>query len=113
MPRPEAAPVEDRIRMLPGRVRVTEIDDNVADEPVDDPADIPTMPTPAAGPFPAPPGELAPPFSSARLFGSPSFFRLWLAQVVSSLGDWVGIVAITALAAHVGKKSPEAAISLV
>lgn len=93
---------------------MTEIDDDVADEPVDDEADIPTMPTPAAaGPFSPPAEELAPPFSSARLFGSPSFFRLWLAQVVSSLGDWVGIVAITALAAHVGKKSPEAAISLV
>ena len=51
--------------------------------------------------------------SALRLFGTPSFFRLWLAQVVSSLGDWIGFVAITAIAARVGGSSPEAAISLV
>ncbi|MDP8992587.1 MAG: MFS transporter [Actinomycetota bacterium] len=51
--------------------------------------------------------------SVLRLFGSPSFFRLWLAQVVSSLGDWIGFIAITAIAARVGGSSPEAAISLV
>lgn len=53
-------------------------------------------------------------FSTVRLFGSPSFFRLWLAQVASSLGDWIGFVAITALAARVGGGgSPEAAVGLV
>ena len=51
--------------------------------------------------------------SLLRLFGSRSFFRLWLAQVVSSLGDWIGFVAITAIAARIGGSSPEAAISLV
>ena len=51
--------------------------------------------------------------SFLRLFGSRSFFRLWLAQVVSSLGDWIGFVAVTAIAARVGGSSPEAAISLV
>jgi dTMP kinase len=53
-------------------------------------------------------------FSTARLFGSPSFFRLWLAQVASSLGDWIGFVAITALAARIaGGSSPEAAVGVV
>jgi dTMP kinase len=37
-----------------------------------------------------------------RLFGSDDFFRLWIAQVVSSLGDWIGIVAIIAIAGRVG-----------
>jgi dTMP kinase len=57
----------------------------------------------------------APPAPSAvdRLFGSPSFFRLWLAQGVSSLGDWIGFIAITALAARIGGRSPEGAVSLV
>ena len=79
------------------------------DNPLD--PDAPTVINPVAAAAAMP--ELPPAFSTARLFGSPAFFRLWLAQVVSSLGDWVGIVAITALAAHIGKKSPETAISLV
>jgi dTMP kinase len=48
-----------------------------------------------------------------RLLGSTSFFRLWLAQVVSSLGDWIGLFAILTLTARIGKGSPEAAIALV
>ncbi|MBA3653132.1 MAG: MFS transporter, partial [Actinobacteria bacterium] len=51
--------------------------------------------------------------STIRLFNTTSFFRLWLAQVVSSLGDWIGFVAVTAIAARIGGSSPEAAISLV
>jgi len=35
--------------------------------------------------------------SITRLFGSPRYFRLWLAQFASSLGDWIGFVAITAI----------------
>ena len=46
--------------------------------------------------------------SSARK----SFFRLWLAQVVSSLGDWIGLIAILAIAARVSDNSG-AAVSLV
>jgi dTMP kinase len=38
---------------------------------------------------------------SSKLFTGP-FLRLWLAQVTASLGDWVGLVAILALAARVG-----------
>ena len=56
---------------------------------------------------------LVEPPKSLRLFGSPSFFRLWLAQCVSSLGDWIGLVAILALAARVGGSSPEAAVGVV
>src|SRR2546421_5459434 len=48
-----------------------------------------------------------------RLFGSPEFFRLWLSQVVSSLGDWIGLIAITALAARVGGSGAGAAVGLV
>ncbi|MDP9402275.1 MAG: MFS transporter [Actinomycetota bacterium] len=51
--------------------------------------------------------------STLRLFGSPAYFRLWLAQVASSLGDWVGLLAISAIAARVGGSSPEAAIGIV
>jgi dTMP kinase len=51
--------------------------------------------------------------STLRLFGTTAFFRLWLAQVVSSLGDWIGFVAVTAIAARIGKSSPDAAIGVV
>ena len=51
--------------------------------------------------------------SGPRLLGSTSFFRLWLAQVVSSLGDWIGLFAILTITARVGGGSPEAAIALV
>lgn len=80
-----------------------------------DGADEPTIPS--LGPVVLPPEIVPLPpdgFSTARLFGSPSFFRLWLAQVASSLGDWIGFVAITALAARIaGGGSPEAAVGLV
>jgi len=54
-----------------------------------------------------------PPTAVDRVFGSRSFFRLWLAQGVSALGDWIGFIAITALAARIGGRSPEGAVSLV
>jgi len=41
------------------------------------------------------------------------FARLWCSQAVSSLGDWLGLVAITALAYRLGAGSDGAAISLV
>jgi MFS family permease len=47
-----------------------------------------------------------------RVFGTRSFFKLWVAQVVSSLGDWIGIIAILAIAARVSGGSG-AAVSLV
>lgn len=48
-----------------------------------------------------------------RLFGSPEFFRLWLAQVVASLGDWVGFLAIALLAGQLARGSQAGAIGLV
>ncbi|HVW35170.1 MAG TPA: MFS transporter [Acidimicrobiia bacterium] len=46
------------------------------------------------------------------MFGSSAYFRLWMAQVVSSLGDWIGLVAVVALAARVSNGS-SAAVGLV
>lgn len=46
------------------------------------------------------------------MFGSSAYFRLWLAQVVSSTGDWIGLVAIIALASRISDGS-EAAVGLV
>ena len=49
-----------------------------------------------------------------RLFGTHEFFRLWLVQVVSALGDWMGFSAIILLAARIGGVGAGAgAISLV
>src|SRR6476619_3078240 len=47
-----------------------------------------------------------------RVFGTKAFFRLWSAQFVSSLGDWIGLIAILAIAARVSDNSG-AAVSLV
>ena len=48
-----------------------------------------------------------------RMFGSIEFFRLWLTQVVSATGDWLGFLAIAALATRIGAGSPEAAVGVV
>jgi dTMP kinase len=48
-----------------------------------------------------------------RVFGSPAFFRLWLAQVVSATGDWLGLLAISLLAIRIGAGSEGAALSMV
>lgn len=67
-------------------------------------------------PLPPPPSlvDPRPPRGAVvRLFGSDDFFRLWIAMVVSALGDWIGFVAIVAIATRVGGDSPAAAISLV
>jgi dTMP kinase len=58
-------------------------------------------------------GEGERPSLHVRLFGSHMFFRLWVAQAVSSLGDWLGFFAITFLAARVGGGSGGAAVGLV
>ena len=54
--------------------------------------DAPTEPSPAVGSPDDKPGL------HVRLFGSSQFFRLWLAQVASATGDWLGFLAIAALA---------------
>ena len=62
--------------------------------------------------IPAAPEETGLPPAFWRVFGTSSFFRLWIAQVVSSLGDWIGLIAILAIAARVSNNSG-AAVSLV
>ncbi|HEX6262248.1 MAG TPA: dTMP kinase [Actinomycetota bacterium] len=42
------------------------------------------------------------PATFGSLFKNRSFFRLWRAMLVSSLGDWTGFVAITALVTRIG-----------
>lgn len=62
---------------------------------------------------PPPPGPDA--ARHVRLFGSHAFFRLWVVQVVSAFGDWLGFLAIIAVAAELGGEDTgaAAAISLV
>lgn len=51
--------------------------------------------------------------SGSKLFNGP-FTRLWIAQVVASLGDWIGLVAILAIANRVsGSGSSGSAIGVV
>lgn len=68
-------------------------------------------PSEGAPGIPARPDEHPLPAAFWRVFGTHSFFRLWLAQVVSGLGDWIGVIAILAVAARVS--SSGAAIGLV
>ena len=62
---------------------------------------------------PVPKVQVSTPTTVVRLFGSNDFFRLWLAQVVSALGDWIGFFAIVAIASRIGGSSPGAAIGVV
>lgn len=55
--------------------------------------------------IPPTPEEQAIPAAPLRVFGTPSFLRLFAAQVVSSLGDWIGLVAILAMAARVSESA--------
>lgn len=48
-----------------------------------------------------------------RVFGSPVFFRLWIGQVIASLGDWLGFLAIVVLAQRVNPGAPGASVGLV
>ncbi len=48
-----------------------------------------------------------------KIFGTREFFRLWIAQVVSATGDWLGLVATISLAAQLSEGSKGAAIALV
>jgi dTMP kinase len=62
--------------------------------------------------LPSRPGEPAVPPAPWEVLRSPTYFRLWLAQVVSSTGDWIGLIAILAVAARIWHNSG-AAVSLV
>jgi dTMP kinase len=62
--------------------------------------------------IPPSPEETGIPPAFWRVFGTRAFFKLWIAQVVSSLGDWIGIIAIVSIAARISGGSG-AAVSLV
>ncbi len=47
------------------------------------------------------------------VFSYPDFRRLWTASLVSSFGDWIGFVAVIALATRVSKGSGETAVAFV
>ncbi len=47
------------------------------------------------------------------VFGSREFFRLWIAQVISATGDWLGLIAIISLAERISDGSVGTAIALV
>ncbi len=51
--------------------------------------------------------------AESSIFRSKEFLRLWVAQVVSATGDWLGFIAITITAARVGGGTPEAAVGFV
>lgn len=69
--------------------------------------DAPTEPAPVV-----PTGDK--PGLHVRIFGSSQFFHLWLTQVVSATGDWLGFLAIAALAANIGgQESGAAAVGVV
>lgn len=69
----------------------------------------------SAGPRRIGPDELArsTQLRESKYFGSPAFMRLWLSQVLSSMGDWIGLVAITAIASRVGGDFAGGAVALV
>ncbi len=48
-----------------------------------------------------------------RLFGSHLFFRLWCSQAISSLGDWIGFAALTAIATRLGGSQEGFAVVVV
>lgn len=48
-----------------------------------------------------------------RVFATNQFFRLWMAQVVTSTGEWVFFLAIALKARDVGTGTPEAAVAFV
>ena len=62
--------------------------------------------------IPSSPDAAPVPPASWRVFGTRSYFRLWLAQVISSTGDWIGLIAILAIASQISSNSG-AAVSLV
>ena len=47
------------------------------------------------------------------VWGTPQYLRLWLAQLVTSVGEWVFFLAVAIKAAEVGPGTPEGAVALV
>ena len=48
-----------------------------------------------------------------RWFGSKAFFKLWIAQVISATGDWLGLIATISLAGRLSEGTEGTAIALV
>ena len=48
-----------------------------------------------------------------RVFGSAQYFRLWIAQILSSGGDWLALFAILITAERIGGGTPEASVAYV
>ncbi|MEM7095118.1 MAG: MFS transporter [Actinomycetota bacterium] len=48
-----------------------------------------------------------------RIWGTDEFLKLWLAQVVTSTGEWVFFLVVAIKAADVGRGTPEGAVALV
>lgn len=48
-----------------------------------------------------------------RVWGTDEFLRLWLAQVVTSIGEWVFFFVVAIKAADVGPGTPEGAVAMV
>ncbi len=69
-------------------------------------ADAPTQAAPTVGQ-----GDR--PGLHVRMFGSSQFFHLWLTQVASAMGDWLGFLAIASLAASISENNPAASVGLV
>lgn len=49
----------------------------------------------------------------SKVFGTSEFLRLWLAQFVTSVGEWVFFLVVAVKAAEVGQVAPEGAVALV
>ncbi|HEV7757980.1 MAG TPA: MFS transporter [Acidimicrobiales bacterium] len=47
-----------------------------------------------------------------RVFGSTTFFKLWSAQAIASMGDWLGFLAILTLAGRIGIASGQPGTSI-
>lgn len=50
-------------------------------------------------------GDAARTALGVRMFGTRAFFRLWVAQVISALGDWLGFLALIVIADRIGAES--------
>lgn len=49
----------------------------------------------------------------ATLFAAPGFIGLWSTQLISSFGDWIGLLAVIEVARRIGGDQPGSAIALV
>ena len=60
-----------------------------------------------------PADDRSPNGTATGLWTAPGFLQLWIAQVVSAFGDWIGFLAIIEVARRIGGDQPGSAIALV